>query len=88
MLVVQADAANRSHIGTVLVAVITSNVQLAPAPGNVLLSEDESGLPRGAVINVSQLLTVEKRALTQQVAGLSFALQQHVDDGLRLLLAL
>ncbi len=88
MLVVQADAVNRSRMGTVVVAVVTSNLALAEAPGNVLVRTQESGLPRDSVVNVSQLLTIDKRALTQKVAELSFALQRCVDDGMRLVLAL
>ncbi len=88
MLVVQADAVNRSHIGTVVVAVVTSNLALAQAPGNVLVRMQESGLPRDSVVNVSQLLTIDKRALAQKVAELSFARQRQVDDGIRLVLAL
>ncbi len=88
MLVVQADAVNRSRIGTVVVAAVTSNLALAQAPGNVLVRMQESGLPRDSVVNVSQLLTIDKRALTQKVAALSFVLQRQVDDGIRLVLAL
>ncbi len=88
VLVVQADAVNRSRMGTVVVAVVTSNLALAEAPGNVLVRTQESGLPRDSVVNVSQLLTIDKRALTQKVAELSFALQRCVDDGMRLVLAL
>ena len=46
VLVVQADSFNRSRIQTVIVAVITSNIELADAPGNVLLPADLTGLPR------------------------------------------
>lgn len=88
VLVVQADALNRSRVGTVIVAVVTSNVALAAAPGNVLVRQEESGLPRDSVVNVSQLITLDKRALAERAAVLPFALQQHVDDGIRLALAL
>src|ERR1035441_384507 len=56
VLVVQADSFNRSRIQTAIVAVITSNVELADAPGNVLLPARLVGLPRDSVVNVSQLL--------------------------------
>jgi len=41
----QADAFNQSRIGTVIVAVITSNLSLATAPGNVLIKSEDTGLP-------------------------------------------
>src|SRR5207249_4676113 len=46
VLVVQADSFNRSRIQTVIVAVITSNLELADAPGNVLLPARSTGLLR------------------------------------------
>jgi mRNA interferase MazF len=88
VLVVQADAFNRSRLGTVIVAVVTSNLALAEAPGNVLLRQEETGLPRDSVVNVSQLVTLDKRALAERAGVLSFGLQQHVDDGVRLALGL
>lgn len=64
MLVVQADSSDRSRIQTVIVAVITSNMELAGAPGKVLLPARVTGLPRDSVVNVSQLLTLD-RAFTK-----------------------
>ena len=88
VLVVQSDAVNRSRIATVVVAVVTSNLALAEAPGNVLVRAEESRLPCDSVVNVSQLITIDKRALTGRVSRLPFALQQSVDDGVRLVLSL
>lgn len=88
VLVVQADAFNRARVSTVVVAAITSNLERADAPGNVLLRAEESGLPRDSVVNVSQVVTLNKRDLTERAAQLSFALQRQVDEGLRLVLAL
>ena len=88
MLVVQADDFNRSQIGTVVVAVLTSNLALAQAPGNVLVRARRAGLPRDSVINVSQLLTVDKRLLSEKVRALDSATMAEVDDGLRLILAI
>jgi len=55
VLIIQDDTFNQSRINTVIVAVITSNVQLAEAPGNVSLPSQASGLPKDSVVNVSQI---------------------------------
>jgi mRNA interferase MazF len=60
VLVMQADSFNRSHIQTAIVATITSNVGLAEAPGNVLLPARSGGLVRDSVVDVSQLLTLDR----------------------------
>jgi mRNA interferase MazF len=88
VMIVQANSFNRSRIQTVLVAVVTSNVDLAAAPGNVLLPARVSGLPRDSVVNVSQVFTFDREYLTERVGMLPAKLQNAVDAGLRLILDL
>ncbi len=88
LLLIQADSFTRSRIQTVLAAVITSNVRLADAPGNVLLPAKSAGLPQDSVVNVSQLVTIDKRFLTERVGKLTLEQLRAVEDGLRLVLSL
>ncbi len=88
VLVVQANPFNESRIATVVVAVITSNLGLAHFPGNVRIGKAESGLPKPSVVNVSQLLTVDRSLLTGKVKMLPASGLQKVDEGIRLVLAL
>lgn len=71
-----------------IVAVITSNIALARAPGNVLIPAEVSGLDRDSVVNVSQLLSLDKEFLTEHVGTVPKRLQTAVDRGLRLALQL
>jgi mRNA interferase MazF len=88
VLVVQADSFNLSRIQTAIVAAITTNVELADAPGNVLLPARSVGLSRDSVVNVSQLLTLDRTFLTEHAGTLSPRLQRSVDEGLRTVLQL
>lgn len=88
LVVIQADAFNRSRIQTVVCAVLTSNLRLADAPGNVLVSKGESGLPKDSVVNVAQIVTIDRSALTERVGKLSARIRERIDDGLRLVLEL
>ena len=88
MIVVQSDEFNESLIRTVVVAVVTSNVKLAAAPGNVLLGKRGTGLRRDSVANVSQLITVDKSFLTETTGSLSPEQLQELEQGLRLVLSL
>ncbi|PSB21680.1 type II toxin-antitoxin system PemK/MazF family toxin [Phormidesmis priestleyi ULC007] len=88
VLVIQDDTFTQSRINTVIVAVITSNIQLAEAPGNVLLPHEASGLPRDSVANVSQILTLDKTFLVERIGSLPDYLQEEVDEGLRIILYL
>jgi mRNA interferase MazF len=86
VLVVQSNPFNLSRIATVVVAAITSNLSLADAPGNVRLGRGDSGLPRGSVVNVSQLVTLDRRRLTGKLRAVPAATMRQVDEGLRLVL--
>lgn len=88
VLIIQADAFNRSQIRTVVAAVITSNLRLAAAPGNVSLAKSNSGLNRKSVVNVSQVVTLDKSFLTQKAGRVPPNKLQEIEDGLRLVLAL
>lgn len=88
MLVVQADSFNRSRIRTLIVAPLTTNPRLAGAPGNVPLRSGEGGLREASVINVSQVLTVDRQYLEERLGSLSAMRMGAVDAGLRLVLSL
>lgn len=88
VLVVQADEFNASRIKTIVAAVITSNLRLADAPGNILLSAKHSKLPKESVVNVSQIITIDKSFLTERVHSLPDRIVAQIDEGLRLALRL
>lgn len=88
ILVSQVDAFNNSRIATVVGIVITSNTNLAQAPGNVMLPRTETGLPKDSVANISQILTIDKTFLTDHVGTLPSVLMERIEDGLRLILGL
>ena len=88
IVVVQSDEFNESRIGTVIVAILTSNLRLAAAPGNIRLDRRETGLPRDSVLNPSQVLTVDKSFLTERVGVLSVRNLAAMDAGLKLVMGL
>jgi mRNA interferase MazF len=88
VLVIQADAFTQSRIATVLAVIISSNLRIAAAPGNVLVRAAESGLPKDSVINVSQIVTLDKLMLDERVGHLSARTLAQVEDGIRLVLDL
>jgi len=84
-VVVQNDVFNRSAIATSVVCLITSNLSRANAPGNVLLKKGDANLPKASVVNVSQILTVDKAELAECAGKLSGTAASAVRDGLHLL---
>ena len=88
MLIVQSDHFNRSRIRTVIVVVLTTNLRLAEAPGNVPFSKEDTALPADSVANVSQIVTLDKTFLTERVSRVSDRIVMLVEDGIRMVLAL
>lgn len=88
VLIVQSNAFNRSTIATSIAVVLTSNVRLLDAPGNVFVDRSESGLPRDSVANVSQVITLDREVLSDRAGSLSQRTMRAVDSGLRLVLSL
>lgn len=88
ILIIQDDGFNRSRIATVLAVVITSNLRLVDAPGNVLIPARTAGLPKDSVANVSQIVTIDRDFLDERTGRLPTRLMAAVDAGLKLVLAL
>lgn len=88
VLVVQANSFNKSAISTVLIVVITSNMALAQAPGNIRISKSDSGLSKASVINASQVLTIDRQILTERVGTLPSRIMVRVNEGLKMVLGL
>lgn len=79
-IVIQNDLFNLSRIKTVVMCALSSNLKLAGAPGNVLLSEGEANLPKECVANISQVSTVNKEDLVEKIGTLS---SERLDEVLR-----
>ncbi|MEG5062686.1 type II toxin-antitoxin system PemK/MazF family toxin [Microcoleus sp. B3-A4] len=83
-VIIQNNLFNRSRINTVVVCVLTSNLRRANSPGNVLLEAGEADLPEQSVVNVSQILTIDKSQLGEKIGTLSAERVGQILDGIRL----
>ena len=88
MLVTQGDEFNESRIKTAVAVILTTNLRLAAAPGNVRCGSKETGLPRESVVNVSQIVTLDKTLFTERVGVIPTPVLIRVEDGLRRVLGL
>lgn len=85
---VQDDDFNLSRLGTVIVAVLTSNTARASIRGNVFVPAPIAGLSRDSVVDVSALQTVNKSDLDAPIGRLPDHVMAEVSAGLRLVLSL
>jgi len=88
VVIISTNEFNKSKILTVIVAVITSNIRLAEAPGNFKLTKKGTGLDRESVVNVTQLLTLDKSYLNEKSGKLNTKQNQLLNYGLQLALNL
>jgi mRNA interferase MazF len=86
VVVVQGDAFNASSLRTVVCVVLTGNLKWAEAPGNVLLAARTTGLGKPSVANVSQLVTLDRSALTERAGRLSASNLELVLNGIDVVL--
>jgi mRNA interferase MazF len=88
VLVIQSDIYNQSKILTVICIAITSNLNLASIGKNVLLKKEESLLPKDSVINVSQIITLDKTYLEECIGAVRASTLKKVVSGVQTVLDL
>ena len=86
VVVVQGDAINSSRIATVVCIPLTSNLKWAKAPGNLLLSQSATGLPKESVANVSLIVALDKSLLSERVGRLAKAKLDLILSGIDVIL--
>ncbi len=86
-VVVQEDVFNQSRISTVIACALTSNLNRATEPGNVLLEPGEGNLEKQSVVIVSQVSSVYKTRLGEHIGTLSAERVQQILAGMRFLQA-
>jgi len=85
-VVIQNNVLNKSAIGTVIVCPITSNLRLGSAMGNVSLREGEASLPKASVVNVSQVLAMDRSRFVNRAGALSAVRVLEIVTGLNYLI--
>ena len=85
VVIIQNDTFNRSSIRTTICAAVTSNMKLAQFPGNIELEKAISGLDKSSVINFSQIITIDKTRLTEQVVMLPKNYITRINESIQLI---
>jgi mRNA interferase MazF len=88
VLVIQSDPYNASRLASVVVLPLSSDTGMRRLPGCVLLAADETGLPKDAVANATQVRAIHRERLNGRVGHLADAIMASVDDALQSALGL
>ncbi|TSA87279.1 type II toxin-antitoxin system PemK/MazF family toxin [Deinococcus detaillensis] len=76
---------NRSRLATLLAVSVTTNLALADLPSNVAVPALAAGLSQDSVINITQVIPVDRSFLDSRIGQLPAELLRRVEDGLRLI---
>jgi len=87
-LVIQNDVLNESRLNTTVVVAITSIPAFGKLPGNVILEKGVVNMPWEGVVNVSQVMSIEKNRIGAEIGTLPDHLMNKVCDGLKLIMEL
>jgi mRNA interferase MazF len=85
-IIIQSDTFNQTRIKTVICAILTSNLNLAEAPGNIYIEKEVSNLAKDSVLNISQIYTVDKDSVSEFVIKLPAGYISKIDQSIRLVL--
>ncbi|TGL85596.1 type II toxin-antitoxin system PemK/MazF family toxin [Leptospira congkakensis] len=88
VLIVQDNAFNESNINTIIVVPLTTNVNLAMAPGNTTLSKKDTNLSKDSIVNVSQIVTLDRERFISKASEIKNKNMKKVEEGIKLVLSL
>jgi mRNA interferase MazF len=83
-VIIHNDVFNASRINTTMGIALTSNLLRADMPGNVRLKKGAANLPKSSVVNVTQVLTIDKSDIKEKIGRLSRDRIREILDGLHL----
>ena len=86
VLVVQGEPLNRSRLGTVICVPLTSSLLWADAPSNLLLPAQATGLPQDSVVNTTQIMTLDRELLTEDIGKVNKRQLQLIISGINTVL--
>lgn len=85
-VILQSNTFNQTRIRTTICAILTSNLDLLEAPGNILVEKTISGLSKDSVLNISQIYTVDKGSLEERLGKLPERYIARIDSSIRLVM--
>jgi len=88
VLVIQNDLFNKSKINTAIVIPLTTNLLLAEAPGNILVTKNESKLKKDSVLVISQIKAIDRERLIEKITAVDTDILKKVEDSIMFVLGI
>jgi mRNA interferase MazF len=88
VLIIQNDFFNRSKINTTIVIPLTTNLILADAPGNILITKNESKLKKDSVITISQIEVIDRQRLIEKITKIDKTVIEKIENNMMFVLGI
>jgi len=88
VLIIQNDFFNNSKINTTIVIPLTTNLILADAPGNILITKRESKLKKDSVITLSQIEVIDRQRLIEKITKLDRSIIERIENNILFILGI
>jgi mRNA interferase MazF len=88
VFIVQNDFFNNSRINTAIVIPLTTNLLLAEAPGNILITGKESKLKKDSVMIISQIEVIDRRRLIEKITAVDGAIINKIEENIMFVLGI
>jgi len=88
VLIIQNDFFNNSKINTTIVIPLTTNLILADAPGNILITKRESKLKKDSVITISQIEVIDRKRLIEKITKIDRTIIEKIENNILFVLGI
>jgi mRNA interferase MazF len=88
VLIIQNDFFNRSKINTTIVIPLTTNMLLADAPGNILITKNQSKLKKDSILTLSQIEVIDRQRLIEKITKVDRAIMEKIENNIMFVLGI
>ena len=88
VLIIQNDFFNRSKISTTIVIPLTTNMILADAPGNILITKNQSKLKKDSILTLSQIEVIDRQRLIEKITKVDRAIMEKIENNIMFVLGI
>jgi len=88
VVILQNDFFNKSQIKTTIIIPLSTNMLLAEAPGNIIITKRESKLNNDSVIILSQIKAVDRARLIDKISKIDRTIMEKIENNLMFLLGI
>ena len=88
VVILQNDFFNKSKINTTIVIPLTTNLILADAPGNILITKRESKLKKDSVLTISQIEVIDRQRLIEKITKLDRTIFEKIENNILFVLGI